>query len=284
MPSEPEPISRRPRASKEARISQSAFLRFYYYLTGGDERLGDLMHAQTDADTLLYHLDPMRLAEPREKYPCTAPARLRLGPDWLAYAGNWMTEWERTGNQLYRNKILTGMQSIAALPNGLFTGNKALGYYPDTGRITYEGPSNRLNTNHLATIMGGFEVMNELLDLTENGQEHSSLPIPHSSFKQVWLDHALRYKQLARDVSGNRFPVRRLQAYAAWQTRSPQLAQQAWTDLWGRIEHEAAPQLRIDHIVPPLVPAPIDEWNGLTTNDAALWSLDAIYMLETIAP
>ncbi len=270
--------------AKEARISQSAFLRFYYYLTGGDERLGDLMHAQTDADTLLYHLDPMRLAEPREKYPCTAPARLRLGPDWLAYAGNWMTEWERTGNQLYRNKILTGMQSIAALPNGLFTGNKALGYYPDTGRITYEGPSSRLNTNHLATIMGGFEVMNELLDLTEHGQEHSSLPIPHSSFKQVWLDHALRYKQLARDVSGNRFPVRRLQAYAAWQTRSPQLAQQAWTDLWGRIEHEAAPQLCIDHIVPPLVPAPIDEWNGLTTNDAALWSLDAIYMLETIAP
>ena len=37
-------------------------------------------------------LDPMRLAQPRSEYPCTAPARLRIGPDWLAYAGNWMTE------------------------------------------------------------------------------------------------------------------------------------------------------------------------------------------------
>lgn len=266
--------------AKEARISQSAFLRFYYYLTGGDERMGDLMHAQTDADTLLYHLDPMRLAEPREKYPCTAPARLRLGPDWLAYAGNWLTEWERAGNTRYRDKILTGLESIAGLKDGFFTGNKALGYDPATGRISYEGPEDRKNTNHLATIMGGFEVMNELLDLMND--QHSSFLTSRSSFKDVWLDHALRYKQMARDVSGNHFPVRRLQAYSAWQTRSPQLAREAWADLWGRIEHEEAPLFRIDHVAPPLVPAPIDEWHGLTTNDAALWSLDAIYMLETI--
>ena len=69
--------------AKEARISQAAFNRFYYYLTT-DERTGDLMSAQRDADTLLLHLDPMRLAEPRSQYPCQAPARLRFGPDWLA--------------------------------------------------------------------------------------------------------------------------------------------------------------------------------------------------------
>ena len=296
--------------AKEARISQSAFLRFYYYLTGGDERTGDLMHAQTDADTLLLHLDPMRLAEPREKFPSTAPARLRLGPDWLAYAGNWFTEWERTGNLKYREKILAGLQSIAALDDGFFTGNKALGYDPATGRISYEGPKERKNTNHLATIMGGFEVMNELLDVMSNEQlvksnkqsvisnergparknaisktnHNYSLLIPNYSFKDIWLDHALRYKQMARQVSRNNFPVRRLQAYAAWQTHSPQLAAEAWADLWGRIEHEAAPSLRIDRVNPPLVPAPIDEWHGLSTNDAALWSLDAIYMLEVLPP
>ena len=257
--------------AKEARISQSAFLRFYYYLTGGDERTGDLMHAQTDCDTLLYHLDPMRLAEPRELFPCTAPARLRFGPDWLAYAGNWMTEWERTGNQKYCNKILTGMESIKQFKNGLFTGNKALGYDPATGRISYEGDPDRLSANHLATIMGGFEVMNELLPL-----------LPQSAFKDVWLDYALRYKQMAYNLNHSRFPVRRLQAYAAWQTRSPQLAEEAWKDLWGRIEHDEAPAFSIKRIYPPQVPAPIDYWQGLTTNDAALWSLDAIYMLETL--
>ena len=107
--------------AKEARISQAAFDRFYYYLTT-DERTGDLMREQTDADTLLYHIDPMRLAEPRSQYPCQAPARLRIGPDWLAYAGNWMTEWERFGTTKYRDKILTGLQSIAALEDGFFTG------------------------------------------------------------------------------------------------------------------------------------------------------------------
>ena len=79
-----------------------------------------------DADQKLYELDPMRLAQPRSEYPCTAPARLRIGPDWLAYAGNWMTEWERTGNTAYRDKIVTGMKSIATLPNRIFTGPKAL--------------------------------------------------------------------------------------------------------------------------------------------------------------
>lgn len=231
--------------AKEARISQSAFLRYYYYLTA-DERLGDLMHAQTDADTLLWHLDPMRLAEPREKYPCSAPARLRIGPDWVAYAGNWMTEWERTGNTRYRDKIMAGMQSIAALTDGLFTGNKALGYDPQTGRISYDGPAELHNTNHLLSIMGGFEVINELMPMTGC-----------KAFEQAWLDHARRYREMALKVSRNHFPVRRLDAYAAWQDRDAQRQARVWSAL-------LAPR------------------KGISTNDAALWSLDAIYMLEVL--
>ena len=231
--------------AKEARISQSAFLRYQYYLTA-DERLGDLMHAQTDADTLLWHLDPMRLAEPREKFPCSAPARLRIGPDWMAYAGNWMTEWERTGNTRYRDKIMAGMQSIAALTDGLFTGNKALGYDPQTGRISYDGPAELRNTNHLLSIMGGFEVMNELMPMTGC-----------KTFEQAWLDHARRYREMALKVSRNHFPVRRLDAYAAWQDRDAQRQARVWSAL-------LAPR------------------KGISTNDAALWSLDAIYMLEVL--
>ena len=105
------------RGAKEARISQAAWNRSYYYQTT-DERAGDLMKEVTDADQKLYTLDPMRLAEPKSQFPCSAPARLRIGPDWLAYAGNWMTEWERTQNTKYRDKIITGMKSIANLKNG----------------------------------------------------------------------------------------------------------------------------------------------------------------------
>ena len=231
--------------AKEARISQSAFLRYYYYLTA-DERTGDLMTAQTDADTLLWHLDPMRLAEPKALFPCNAPARLRIGPDWLAYAGNWMTEWERTGNVRYRDKIVTGMQSIARLHDGIFTGNLAKGYDPATGVISYDGPDSLRSTSHLLAIMGGFEMMNELLPMVSVGE-----------FGRCWLDHARRYKAMAWQTRKNRFPVRRLEAYAAWLDRDVKRKDEVWQSL-------LAPN------------------KGISTNDAAMWSLDAIYMLETI--
>jgi hypothetical protein len=232
--------------AKEARISQAAFNRFYYYLTT-DERTGDLMREQTDADTLLYHLDPMRLAEPRSQYPCNAPARLRIGPDWLAYAGNWMTEWERFGTEKYRNKIMVGLQSIASLPDGIFTGNLAKGYDPATGRISYDGDPSVRSTNHLMTIMGGFEVMNELLPITND-----------KAFNKVWLDFARRYKQMAWDIRHSGFPVRRLEAYAAWKDRDQQRTDTVWDALWKHGDSTS------------------------NTNDAALWSLDAIYMQEVL--
>lgn len=250
--------------AKEARISQAAWNRFYYYLTT-DERSGDLMTEVKDADQKLYTLDPMRLAEPRSKFPSSAPARLRIGPDWLAYAGNWMTEWERTRDRKYLDKIVTGMNSIASLPNGLFTGNKALGFYPDTGVITYEGDPTLKNTNHLMTIMGGFELMNEMQDMID---------VP--AFNQAWLEHARDFKLY------NHFRVSRLQAYTAWHLYDPKRAAEAWKDLWGRLEHTPAPPMTVRKIFPPEVPAPLDECMPISTNDAALWSLDAIYMQEVI--
>lgn len=256
--------------AKEARISQAAWNRFYYYLTT-DERSGDLMTEVKDADHKLYELDPMRLAQPRSEYPCTAPARLRIGPDWLAYAGNWMTEWERTGNTAYRDKIIAGMKSISALPNRLFTGPKALGFDPETGIVTTECDPKLESTNHLMTIMGGFEIANEMMRMID---------IPE--WKDAWLDHAARYKKKAWELSHSRFRISRLMAYAAYHLRDRQMAEEAWTDLFTRLEHTPAPSFRITTILPPEVPAPLDECTSISTNDAALWSLDAIYMQEVI--
>ena len=256
--------------AKEARISQAAWNRFYYYLTT-DERCGDLMTEVKDADHKLYDLDPMRLAQPRSEYPCTAPARLRIGPDWLAYAGNWMTEWERTGNTAYRDKIIAGMKSIAVLPNRLFTGPKALGFDPSTGIITTECDPKLETTNHLMTIMGGFEIANEMMRMID---------IPE--WKDAWLDHAARYKKKAWELSHSRFRVSHLMAYAAYHLRNTQMAEEAWKDLFTRLEHTPAPPFRITTILPPEVPSPLDECTSISTNDAALWSLDAIYMQEVI--
>lgn len=256
--------------AKEARISQAGFNRIMYYLTA-DERLGDLMSDVTDSDQKLYTIDPMRLAQPREKYPCTAPARLRFGPDWLAYAGNWMTEWERTENTSYRDKIKAGMNSICALPSRLFTGPLALGYDPATGIITSECDSTLQTTNHLMTIMGGFELNNELMEL-----------IPDKDWEEAWLEHATGYKQKSREILHNKFRVSRLQAYSAWKRGDKELAKEAWHDLLTTAEHTEAPRMSVSMIEGSEVPAPMHEASPISTNDAALWSLDAIYMQEVI--
>lgn len=232
--------------AKEARISQAFWNRFLYYLTA-DERMGDVMREVIDADTLLYTLDPMRLAQPRsDKFPCTAPARLRVGPDWMAYAGNWFTEWERTGNTVYRDKILAGMKSIAAMPHGLFSGPKALGYDPATGIVSWEGDSAVQNTNHLLTIMGGFEIMNEMI-----------MSVSTPEWDKAWLEHATDYKEKALNISGNRFRIPRLQAYAYLFTGKKKYYDNAMKDL---------------HLQFPI----------LYTNDAATFTLDAIFLQEVL--
>lgn len=243
--------------AKESRISEAWWNRFMYYLTA-DDRLGDIMHEVADADTLLYTLDPMRLAQPRDLYPCSAPARLRIGPDWLGYVSNWMTEWERFGKpneqsgNYYKNKIITGMSSIAALRHGIFSGPKALGYYPDSGRITNECDSTVMNTNHLITIMGGFELMNEL-----------EMSIDHKPFFATWLSHAARYKQEAKRITKSKFLIPRLSAYAGWRLGSEQLKATAWEDLLNHSPLDANKKI-------------------LSTNDCATWTLDAIFLKEVI--
>jgi hypothetical protein len=64
--------------AKEARISQAAYRRFYYYLTA-DERIGDLMREVINSDFKATEIDPMRLASPLTK-PLPYPGRVRGGP------------------------------------------------------------------------------------------------------------------------------------------------------------------------------------------------------------
>ena len=256
--------------AKEARISQAAWNRFYYYLTT-DERTGDLMTAVCDADQMLYTIDPMRLALPREKYPCTAPARLRIGPDWVAYAGNWMTEYERTLNPVYKKKIEAGMKSIAALPKGMFTGPGVLGYDPATGILSWEGDTSIWHTNHLELIMGGFELMHEMLEL-----------VPNKKFAECYLDHNLQYDRITK----NRFRISRLKGYAAAHiantVEAKQLADETWRDMWEYGTKQQHYRFDAHSILPPDAPQPVTESVETTTNDCALWSLDAIYLQEVI--
>lgn len=252
--------------AKEARISQAVWNRFYYYLTT-DERTGDLMSAVKDADQMLYTIDPMRLALPREKYPCTAPARLRIGPDWLAYAGNWMTEYERTRDVKYLKKIQAGMKSIAALPHGMFAGPGVLGYDPATGVLSWEGDPEVTHANHLKLIMGGFELLHEMLEMA-----------PNKKFAKIYLEHNATYHKRTK----NRFRISRLKGYAAALNHDAELAAEAWREMWQYSDPAQHYRFHSYPVTPPETPQPVTESPETSTNDCALWSLDAIYLQEVI--
>jgi hypothetical protein len=240
--------------AKEARIGQAAFRRYYYYLTT-DERTGDIMREALQADESVARYDPMRLADPPRPEDPKFPVRIRLGPDWLALAGNWMTEWERTGNTAYRDKILTGMKCIESMPRGFRTGrNLVVGFDAATGKLTARDTSQ--GAYNLSTIMGGAEVMFEL-----------NLSMDDEAWKKVWLDFCAN--------SGTTISAGKLQAYAYSFTKDPALAQSAVASL------RNSRSVRGGHVDPPNSLAPMDD--GTDTNGASQNSLNAIAVLEFCA-
>lgn len=271
--------------SKEARIGQAEWKRFYYYLTT-DERCGDLMSEALDAEKSIVKYDPLRVAQPRDQFPYAGPARLRWGPDWLALAGNWMTEWERTGNTHYRDKIMTGLKCLSKLPDNLFTGPNGLSYDPATGKIWYDGKSGVTNKNHLATIMGGFELLTELFDMVDC-----------KPFRTTFTQYAKYYSMPGNDperTSANEswgdinFLNPRLTAFAARELNDDKLAARAWNEFlggWSRKSKEPRTERniygsRLTHGVEVL--NPVHENPMIGTNGTAQWALNAICMLQLI--
>lgn len=271
--------------AKEARIGQAWWKRFYYYLTT-DERMGDIMSEVVDADYKMLKYDPLRIAQPRDKFPTSAPTRLRWGPDWIAFAGNWFTEWERTGNRKWLDKINAGMNSLAALPQGLFTGQGPLGYDPATGKITYEGdPSLITHSNHLANLMGGVEVMMELWDGVGN-KKFNEIYALYAKFYALPQDdpiRQLRENKKYKDWWGH-WNIPRITAFASVKLNDPYLAKVAWKRMFGSEvrDGKVADKVRTTGIDMPFALYPIDEGRGISTNSTAQWDLDAIIMMGLV--
>jgi hypothetical protein len=271
--------------AKEARISQAAYRRFYYYLTS-DERTGDVMREMLNSDFKAIEYDPMRLAQPITEEEKKYPARVRGGPDWLAYVGNWMTEYERTGDKKWRDKIVAGLDSIAAMQYGFRSGrNMVFGYDPNNGKLFQV--SNEIGNYNLPTIMGGAEVvfeMNELID--------------HPAWQKAWLQYCrLAWApkdvwekdkqtgnegadaQYVREDVANVYGVGRLAGYAYMKTKNPAYAELAGKTL-GNLRLTATNTRKITG---PEALNPLNEAPEITTNNVAQYSISAMEVLEMCA-
>lgn len=259
--------------SKEVRESQAASRRFYYYLTT-DERTGDIMRevAQT-ADIAMTNLDPLRLILP----PTTHPTHARIGPDWLALVGNWMTEWERTGDKRWLDKIMSGVNSFSKMPHGFYSGKQAaFGYNPDTQKM-YK-LNDELGHSHLSVLMGGPEVVYELIGL-----------MPNAKLEKLWMQFSKLWgappeevekafgKSVDLGVKGAWYA--RMPAYVAYKTKDPMYAARAWE--WFLSESSGIP-LTPATIAGPDALKPLIEAPKVSTNHTAQWSLNAIQLLEFV--
>ncbi len=268
--------------AKEARISMSYLKRYYYYLTT-DERTGDLMREVANADLTTLDFDPMRLAQPITEAEKKYPARLRAGPDWFAFVGNWATEWERTGDTKWRDKIVAGVESLYAMPYWLKSGrNLVYGYDPKTNKLFQV--SDVVGTYNLSTIQGGSQVIFELNEFFD-----------HPAWQKMWLQYC-RLGNAPADVlkkdqetgnegddgrylgeqGANSQGTPRLAAYAYWKTKNAAFAKPAVASIL-RFGGGAVTTTRVEG---PLVLNPVDEAARISTNGAAQSGLSAIEILE----
>ncbi|MFC7343548.1 hypothetical protein [Saccharopolyspora griseoalba] len=266
--------------AKEARVAESFTKRFAYYLTA-DELLGDVLRSTLQADRTLLEVEPLREVLPPQD---EAPTRLRIGPDWYALVSNWLTEWERTGETKWRDRIVTGMRDIATFPAGLFTGEAggAVGFDPETAHLTNFERGDFEGSRNLSMAFLGEQILWETLDLVD---------VPE--FRQVYLDFA-KYGQATpeekrarygRDFDANLFPTiySRVSAWAGEQLDDPALRRRGWREFLD--DPDGRPWPAPVRVGGSAVAAPVEEIPVETTatNDAAQRTL-AIISLLAIAP
>jgi hypothetical protein len=123
--------------AKQPRISLAGLKRFYYFLST-DERVGDLMREQLSADATY---NEVKRTDPRNPDNRGEFSTASFGTDWAAYCSNWLTEYERTLDSKWLNKIKAGMDTqleLAKVPGELLGGGP---YNPATGKFLKRAPS-----------------------------------------------------------------------------------------------------------------------------------------------
>ncbi|WP_335985524.1 exo-rhamnogalacturonan lyase family protein [Glycomyces sp. MUSA5-2] len=270
-------------SAKQVRISTPAYRRVHYLLTG-DEHTRDRMLEQRDSDATFLALDPTRKvrADAATYRPERGALAVGLGTDWSALAATWLADWEITGNERSRDRLVGTMRDIGSLPKGFFTG-EAL-YDLDKGR--FDTARDRVALSHLSAVFGLVEVCSELVSLIDAGL------VDAPGFKDAWLQYCRLYladpeaqrAELGTAPAGVHLEQAhsRLTAYAAHRLGDDALADRAWRAYFAGGEFMGEDAFRTVQILPPEVLAPVDEARTLSTNDAAQCGLATIQNLALI--
>jgi hypothetical protein len=264
--------------AKQPRISHAGLKRQYYFISGGDERTGDLLRAQVDADLAYAYLQQFNGAhyvplpdggfklDDRARGPAPRPEDFgprptaadrqpstRFGLDWMCYALNWTTEWERGLDPTWRPRIEADMRTMAA-------------------DVDEQG---RFSGRYFDMIFGGPENMWEME--------------PMYDIPAFWTAFANTCEAVGREVGGSQMTGPRMLAYAAFKKNDAELGRMAWEKLIGSaLTPEPTPQPITDAgLVKPVTdPAFLGAPVGWQLHGVASvqWALNAIETLELARP
>ena len=264
---------------KEARIAMAAHHRFLYYLTG-DRRLEDIFDELKDNEQSFLNKDP--LGDFYDKKDMVFSSHARSGPDWSSLCSNWMTQWERTQDTHYRDKITTGLDDIKKAPLQLVSGPD-FEFDPATVHLRYIG-ERTTGGSHLQVCMGAPQVWLELADLLEDREFHKML----ADLGRFYYLPREQQLEESKGIIGNReftlpFMCAALGAYGAYYHKDKWLASRTWQILLQTLIHDGNCEGFQTKILEncgnckELVEIP---W--ISTNFAAQWCLNVIMVLEFI--
>ncbi|KAL2831454.1 hypothetical protein BDW59DRAFT_157883 [Aspergillus cavernicola] len=271
-------------SAKQVRITQPHYRKYFYYLSGGDERVGDLLTEALDTDQTYGVLDPNRKVRTDGWTPTPGqPTAISLGTDWAGLAAGWLLEWERRGPrwQEARHKLSQTATGIANLTNGFVTGS---GLYAITNGSLLPPPADPNNeglvaVSHLNAVFGMPEVISELLDYWG-----SDAP---AGLKDVWLDYCYYYSASSEEQQaryGESFGSlnliqghSRLTAYYASQKGNSSVAERAWDEFYNNNDGFTADDSWAAEVVEgSSVLIPVEEASWISTNAVAQYGLAAI--------
>ena len=262
---------------KEARIAMAGHHRFYYYLTG-DRRLEDIFDELKDNEATFLNRDPLGDFYPKEAM--VEPSHARTGPDWSSLCSNWMTEWERTGDTKYRDKILVGSQDIKNAPLKLVSGPD-FEFNPDTLHLHYIGERTTGGT-HLQICMGAPSIWMEMADLLGD-EEWKDMLAEYGRF--YFLPDDEKQKESKGLIGDRQFTLPMfatgIGAYGAAKLNDKVLADRAVKTLTDAQYNEYSP----NGYEPVTVHdagnnAELKEIAWISTNHAAQFGLNAIMLME----
>lgn len=152
-------------SAKQARIATPVYRKTFYYISGGDERTGDVVREVLDVDRAFLLVDARRkVRDPSVVYKPDAKALyLNFGTDWAGIAQAYLIEWERRGPRWEdsRAKLVESLNTYPKLKFGFVTGEALYNSLTGSWSAPPTDPSNNgsITVSHLSGVFGVLETI-----------------------------------------------------------------------------------------------------------------------------